>query len=213
MRRFFRRFTVYDLVIMAIMAAIGIAIKPVVVPLAHLITGPLMIPSGALAGGLYMMWLVIGYGIVRKPGTSTLIALVQAILVVITGVVGSHGVLSFFTYLMPGLVMDLLLLVTGHRVCCRGCAVMSGLAANVTGTVCVNVVFFQAPGVYLILILAVAALSGAVGGLIAWQLLEVMDRYHMIGGSRGRRRRKLSRNGKEAEAGGGMPREGGGSDA
>jgi len=180
MSRLLKRFSVYDLVVMAVMASIGIAIKPVVVPLAHIVTAPLMIPSGAFVGGLYMMWLVIGYGIVKKPGTATIIALIQALLVLITGVVGSHGLMSLFTYTAPGLVMDAVLLLTGHRVCCRGCAVLAGAAANVTGTACVNIVFFHAPGIYLILILSAAALSGCIGGLLAWELLKVIDRYHLV---------------------------------
>lgn len=179
MSKILQKFTVYDLVMIAVMAALGIAIKPVVVPLAHIISGPLMIPSGAFAGGLYMMWLVVAYGIVGKPGTSTLVALIQALLVMFTGIVGSHGVMSLFTYIAPGLVMDLILLLIGHRVCCRGCAVIAGAAANMTGTACVNVVFFQAPGVYLILILAIALLSGAVGGLLAWELLRIMEKYKL----------------------------------
>lgn len=179
MSKILQRFRIYDFVIIAIMAALGIAIKPVLVPLAHIISGPLMIPSGAFAGGLYMMWLVVGYGITGKPGTSTLIALIQAFLVMFTGVVGSHGVMSLFTYLSPGIVMDLLLLLIGHRVCCRGCAVIAGAAANVTGTACVNIVFFQAPGAYLILILSIAVLSGGIGGLLAWELLKVLRKYNL----------------------------------
>lgn len=180
MRKQLEKFTVYDLVIIAIMSALGIALKTVVVPLAHIIAGPLMIPSGAFAGGLYMMWLVVGYGMVRKPGTATLIGIVQAFLVMFTGVIGSHGIMSLFTYIMPGLVMDIVLLIIGHRACCRACCVIAGAAANMTGTACVNVVFFQAPGMYLILILSVAALSGAIGGYISWELLRVADKYHMI---------------------------------
>ncbi|MEG0829429.1 MAG: ECF transporter S component [Anaerovoracaceae bacterium] len=180
MNKFLQRFSVYDLVIIAIMAALGIAVKPIVVPLAHLISGPLMMPSGAFAGGLYMMWLVIAYGIVKKPGTPTLTALIQALLVFLTGIVGSHGIMTFFTYLIPGISIDLVLLLIGHRVCCRGCAVVSGVVANVAGTVCVNLVFFQAPDIYLILIMSVAALSGTVGGLLAWQLLRVMEKYKLI---------------------------------
>ena len=135
---------------------------------------------GAFAGGLYMMWLVIGYGMVRKPGTATLIGIVQAFLVMFTGVIGSHGIMSLFTYIMPGMVMDIVLLIIGHRACCRACCVIAGAAANMTGTACVNVVFFPAPGMYLILILSVAALSGAIGGYISWELLRVADKYHMI---------------------------------
>ena len=65
------RFSLFDLIIIAMMAALGIAIKPVVVPLAHIITGPLFIPSGAVAGGFYMMWLVLGLGLTGKRGTAT----------------------------------------------------------------------------------------------------------------------------------------------
>ena len=180
MRKYLSNFTIYELVIIAIMAAIGIALKPVIVPIAHLISGPLMVPSGAFAGGLYMLWLVVGMGIVGKIGTATLIAVIQALLVLFTGVVGSHGILSLFTYTMPGIAMDLVLLIIGHRVCCAACAVIAGAAANVTGTACVNIVFFQAPGVYLILILSVAALSGGAGGLLAWELLKILKKYGLV---------------------------------
>jgi len=180
MKRLLQKFTVYDLVVMAIMAALGIAIKPVVVPLAHLISGPLMIPSGAFAGGLYMMWIVIGYGIVKKPGTATIIALVQALLVMFTGVVGSHGIMSLLTYVAPGLAVDITFLLIGHRACCRYCDIIAGAVANVTGTACVNVIFFQAPGAYLVLILAAAAVSGGIGGFLAWELLKVLCRYRVV---------------------------------
>lgn len=180
MKRIFKKFSIYDLVVIAIMSAIGIAIKPVVVPLAHVIAGPLMIPSGALAGGLYMMWLVVGYGIVRKPGTATLIGVIQALIVILTGIIGSHGIMSFLTYVAPGIAMDLVLLVMRHRVCCRPCAVVAGAVANITGTACVNIVFFQAPGIYLVLMLSVAALSGIIGGLIAWELIKIMQNYRLV---------------------------------
>jgi ABC-type thiamin/hydroxymethylpyrimidine transport system permease subunit len=178
--RMLRKFTVFDLTIMAVMATIGIAIKPVVVPLAHFVSGPLMMPSGAFAGGLYMMWIVIGYGIVRKPGTATLISLVQALIVMLSGMVGSHGVMSIFTYVTPGLVVDLFFIISGHRACCRGCCIIAGALANITGTACVNIVFFRAPGAYLILILAVAALSGCAGGWMAWELIKAMKKYRVI---------------------------------
>ncbi|NLG64707.1 MAG: ECF transporter S component, partial [Actinobacteria bacterium] len=105
--RAFRTFSTRDLILIAIVAALGISIKPVVVPLAHLIAAPLFVPAGALAGGLYMMWLVVGMGLVPRRGTATLIALVQALLVMFTGVVGSHGAMSLVSYTAPGIVMDL----------------------------------------------------------------------------------------------------------
>lgn len=138
-----------------------------------------MIPGGALAGGLYMLWLVVGFGLVGKYGTATLIGFTQALVVMFTGVIGSHGILTLASYTAPGMVMDLGLLLLGHRVCCKPCAFAAGLTANITGTFVVNFIFFSLPGVFLLLTLTVAALSGGVGGLLAWQLLRLLDKYHL----------------------------------
>ncbi|HQJ37915.1 MAG TPA: ECF transporter S component, partial [Bacillota bacterium] len=102
MKKFLSRFTVYDLVVISLTAALGIGIKPIIVPLVHIITGPLYIPGGAAAGGFYMLWIVLGIGITRKTGTGTLIGLIQALLVIITGFYGTHGAASIITYTIPG---------------------------------------------------------------------------------------------------------------
>ena len=45
------KFSVFDLIIIAMISTLGIASKPVIVPLSHIITGPLLIPGGVVAGG------------------------------------------------------------------------------------------------------------------------------------------------------------------
>lgn len=171
------RFSLFDLIIIAMMAALGIAIKPVVVPLAHIITGPLFIPSGAVAGGFYMMWLVLGLGLTGKRGTATLIALVQALVVTGTGMVGSHGAMSLLTYTVPGIMADLGLLLIGHRVCCYPCSFLAGLLANMGGTVMVNFVYFRLPLIPLVLALSTAALSGGLGGILAFQIRQQLLKF------------------------------------
>ena len=42
-KKFIKRFSPYNLVIMALVSAIGIAVKPIASSLAHIITGPLYI--------------------------------------------------------------------------------------------------------------------------------------------------------------------------
>ena len=74
-----KRFSVKEIILISVMAALGLAVKPVVTPLAHIISTPLMIPGGALAGGLYMMWLAVAFGLTRKRDTATLMGLVQGI--------------------------------------------------------------------------------------------------------------------------------------
>jgi hypothetical protein len=176
-----RRFSLKDLVLIAVMAAAGIAVKPLVVPLAHLVSAPLLIPGGALAGGLYMMWLVIALGLTGKYGTGALVGLTQGILVMITGIAGSHGIMSLVSYTMPGVIMDLGLWLIRHRLCCRNCAFLAGILANITGTVMVNLIFFRLPGIPLALSMAAAAFSGGLGGLLAWQTLLALRKFR-IGG-------------------------------
>ena len=177
MKRLLRKFSVRDLVLIAAMAALGIAIKPVVVPLAHLVSTPLMIPGGALAGGLYMMWIVVAFGLTGKRGTATLVGIVQAILVMISGVSGSHGAMSLVSYTMPGLLVDTVFLVLRRGIDSLPLAMLAGLLANLAGTVCVNIIFFSLPIVPLLLSLCVAAFSGGVGGVVSWLLLSALKKY------------------------------------
>jgi hypothetical protein len=179
----FKRFTIYNLIIIAVMAAAGIAIKPIVSSVAHLISAPLMIPGGSLAGGLYMMWIVLAFAITGRYGSATLVGLVQAIIVMLTGIPGSHGLMSLFSYVSPGLAVDILMFIL-IAVCGREfdglAAFFAGVVANVMGTAAVNVIFFHLPPLFLALTLLVAALSGGVGGLIAWTLFKVIKRYRLV---------------------------------
>lgn len=171
-KNFFDQFSVFDLMTISMMAALGIASKPIIVPLAHIITGPLYIPGGVVAGGFYMMWIVLGAGLVQKRGTATLIGIVQGIMVISLGVFGTHGIMSLFTYMFPGLAIDLLLFLIRHKGCCCTCLFLSGMVANISGTFLVNIIFFKLPWIPLVLSLSSAALSGGLAGIIAYMLIK-----------------------------------------
>ncbi|MDR0852335.1 MAG: ECF transporter S component [Clostridiales Family XIII bacterium] len=177
----FKRFTIYDLIIIAVMAAAGIAIKPVVSSVVHIVSTPLGIPGGSLAGGLYMMWLVLAFAITGKYGSATLAALVQAVIVMLTGT--GHGVMSLFSYGIPGLAVDLLmfiLLFLCRRNFDRLSSFFAGMVANLAGTLIVNFMFFKNPSLIFVLMILSAALSGGVGGLIAWELYRVIKKYKLV---------------------------------
>lgn len=180
MSRFFNRFTAFDFIVMALMAAIGVATKPFITALAHIITGPLMIPGGSVAGGFYMLFLVLGAAIVGKRGAALLIALVEALLVVVTGMLGSHGLVSFITYLLPGLGVELLWLLIRHNGCCVVCCFLGGVIANLLGCFSVNLVFFRLPAVPLVIMLCTAALSGGLGGILAWNINKLLLKGSVI---------------------------------
>ena len=166
------------------MSAVGLAIKPVVNAAVHLVSVPLMIPGGSLAGGLYMMWIVLAYAVTGKFGTASMVGLVQAIMVLITGMPGSHGILSLLSYVAPGVMTDLLLFIMiglCKREYDRLASFFAGMCANLTGTLIVNMIFFRLPLPFLALTSVIAALSGGIGGLIAWELYRVMRRYKLTG--------------------------------
>lgn len=171
-KKLIRNFSIFEIIVIALMAALGIATKPVIVPLVHIITGPLYIPGGAVAGGLYMMWIVLGVGLIPRAGVATLISAVQAIMVVSLGIYGTHGIVSFLTYIIPGLMIDFYILIFKSRQFKIGDFFICGILANISGTFLVNVVFFRLPLVPLILTLAAASLSGGVGGLIAYGIFN-----------------------------------------
>lgn len=172
-------FSVFNLIIIAMVSALGVATKPIIVPLIHIISGPLFIPGGAIAGGFYMLWIVLGAAIVKKFGTGTLIGIVQSILVIASGIMGTHGIMSLVSYTLPGIMVDIIFLFSKNKNynilhCLFGCMV-----ANITGTMISNILFFRLPTTMVVLVLSSAALSGAIGGLIAYSILKGLSKINL----------------------------------
>lgn len=180
MNSFLKRFSMLDLVVIALTSALGIGIKPIIVPLIHIVTGPLYIPGGAAAGGFYMLWIVLGIGITRKIGTGTLIGLIQALLVIITGAYGTHGAISIITYTLPGIITDVAAKVLGNRFLTPAGFFILGLIANIAGTFLSSMVFFRLPLIPLLLSLSAASLSGGLGGLIAYKIMRELCKSGVI---------------------------------
>jgi ABC-type thiamin/hydroxymethylpyrimidine transport system permease subunit len=106
-----------DLVLTALFASLGIASKNILHPLIAVFTGALYVPTGAVAGGLYMMWPVMAYGLIRKRGIASMVSLTQAFISLVMPF-GNFGLLSFVIYLAPGLAIDGFLLISRHKACC-----------------------------------------------------------------------------------------------
>ena len=179
-RKFLKRFSLFNLMTIALMAALGIAVKSVIVPLVHIVTGPLYIPGGVVAGGIYMMFLVLAVSLTRIRGAAALCGLCQGVMVLVIGTAGSHGVLSIASYTLTGAAADAVMLLSRHRGCCAACCFFGGMAANLTGTLIVNSAFFNMPFVPLMLSLAAGALSGGMGGILAWAVTKQLRKYKVI---------------------------------
>ena len=166
----FPKKTTVDIALIALFASLGIATKSIVQPLVATITGPLYIPTGAVAGGVYMMWPVIAYGLVRKPGTATIVSLAQALFSLFIPV-GNFGLFSFVIYLAPGLAIDGFFFLSKHKACCAACCIGAAAIANAVGTFSYSSLLLALPEFALLFFTLLAAISGCIGGFIANMLL------------------------------------------
>lgn len=160
----------FDLVLISLFASLGIATKNVIHPLISGIIGPFDIPTGGVAGGLYMMWPVMAFGLVRKPGAASLTSLIQACISLVMPF-GNFGLLSFPIYLAPGLAIDAFFLLSRHKACCAGCCIGASALANAVGTILVASLVLVSPLIVLSFLAVIAAISGGVGGFVANMIL------------------------------------------
>ena len=177
-KRWLSKFTLFHLILIAAMAALGVGVKPVVSALAQAVTGP--IPGGAAAGGIYMLFPVLAASLTGARGAGALCGLCQGLMVMALGMSGSHGALSPLTYALPGLAVDLMFLLLARKEANLPACCFAGLLANAVGTVSVNFVFFSLPPVPLLLSLCAAALSGALGGVGAWGITKRLKKWRVI---------------------------------
>ncbi|MDA3886235.1 MAG: ECF transporter S component [Candidatus Delongbacteria bacterium] len=180
MQKFLRTFSINELVIIGLVAALGMATKPVVVPLTHIITGPLFIPGGSLAGGFYMLWIVLGAGLVKKKGSGTVIALTQAALAIVLGIYGTHGITSLLTYTLPGIAIDVVFLFSRNYKYNIMHYFIAGAISNISGAFAVNLVIFQLPFIPLMLSLSVALFSGGLGGILAYNINSKLSKLKVL---------------------------------
>lgn len=177
MGKFTKKHSILEIIIISLMAALGLATKPLIMPLIHMITGPLFIPGGAVAGGFYMMWLVLSASLIQKRGVATLTALIQALIVMISGSFGSHGIISVLTYSLPGIMIDVVFLILRRKVDTKMDFFLAGIVANISGTYLSNLVFFRLPIIPLAISLLSACLSGGLGGLLAYFIKEQLNKF------------------------------------
>ena len=163
----FKSYAVYDLILIAMLCALSIAIKTIAGALVRMITGSLGIPGRALAGGFYMMWLPLancpdGGG----GGAALIVAAVQTIVMITSGAPGSHGVWTILSYMLPAVPVEIVFFFNkkGYNILHF---VLGTALSNIVGTFAANVLFFRLSFFPLMFTLLGAAMSGAIGGVIA----------------------------------------------
>ena len=172
-----KNFTLHDLILIACLSAIGLAIKPIINPMVHIVSGAIRVPGGSLSGGFLMMWMVLAKVLVNKPGSALLFGVTQGLTVMLLGFFGSHGVFSIVSYALPGLMLEVAALAVKGRslfTLCTYCVV-----ANITGTILVAIFIMQLPQLLLIISVCSATLSGMMGGWFTQIVLGKMEKYKL----------------------------------
>ncbi|MFW9924190.1 MAG: ECF transporter S component [Candidatus Thorarchaeota archaeon] len=166
-----KRFNTYDLIMIALMAALGLGTKQLIRPLISLITIPLVIPGGALAGGFYMLWIVLTKRFVPKFGSGIFFGFVQALVVMILPF-GSHGIFTLITYSLPGLATDIVEIIFRKMNNKLLSSILEGVFANLVGTTLVSFLLFTMPLEIFAFIVLLAIFSGNIGGILAYVIVK-----------------------------------------
>ena len=161
-----RRSRLTRLIFMALCCDLGLFTKRLISPAANIITDSLHIPGG-IATAFSLMFLVIAVALMPKFGMGTLMGTVQSGIALALGMVGSMGALSPIGYILPGLIIDCVFLVTPRlRLREDQQILIANALAGMTASLAANLVVFRLRGVVLLLYLAVATTSGAICGLL-----------------------------------------------
>ncbi len=179
-KNYLRKLTTFDLVIIALLSAGGVATKPFVRLLAQVFTGSL-VPIGTIAGIAYMLWIVLACAIVKKRGTAILVGLVQSVLVVVFDMLGNRGLANLLVYVVPGITLELVMLLFPHYVSSLFSGFVAGAVANATGALIMSWVFMRIPFIPLLVSCLVSAFFGGIGGVVGYKLEVVFGRFRTRG--------------------------------
>ena len=161
------RFSLRNLLFLTLCCDLGLFSKRLIAPAANIVTDFLRIPGG-IGTSFSLMFLVVAAELVPVFGCATLMSIIQSILALSLGMVGSMGILSPIGYIVPGIVIDLIFLLSrktrlGTDLTLTIANMLGAAAASLTA----NLIVFHLPGVPLALYIVVALASGAVCGCFA----------------------------------------------
>lgn len=163
------------LIFMALCCDLGIVSKKLIAPAANLLTDLLRIPGG-ISASFSLMFLVLAAAFVPRFGAATLMGAVQSGIAVCMGTVGSMGALAPLSYILPGIVIDSVLLLSRRLKLERSASlVYACIFASFTACLTANSIVFHLRGTAFWLYGCVAALSGAVCGVLAGACAKTLD--------------------------------------
>jgi len=168
-----KKFTTLDSVFITLMAACGLALKPIVGPIGKIVGSILFIPGGSISGAVYMIWPMLALLVVRRFGSATMVGLLEGVIVIISGIYGSHGILSLVTYVIPCLVIDCVFQMIKSRHNLLFYTFPTALG-NMSGSLLVAYFIMRIPTVPLLVGLIPSIIFGGLGGILAYSLYNLL---------------------------------------
>lgn len=172
-----------QLLFLALCCDLGLFAKQLIAPAANLLTDALHIPGG-VSTGFSLLFLVIAASMVPRFGCATGMGLVQSLIAIALGRIGSMGALSPLGYIVPGIVIDgCLRIFRKFRLTDR--MVLTNMFAAVSASLTANLIIFRLQGAPLILYLCISASSGALCGLLGSRIVPLISRAVSFGRQKG----------------------------
>ena len=187
-----KRFSLRNLLFLTLCCDLGLFSKRLIAPAANILTDFLRIPGG-IGTSFSLMFLVVAAELVPIFGCATLMSIIQSMIALSLGMVGSMGILSPIGYIVPGIVIDLIFLLSRK----------TGLGTDLTLTLAnmlgaasaglaANFIVFHLPGIPLALYIVVALASGAACGSFAGVLAKRLRPVFSASRSTGFEERNIS---------------------
>lgn len=172
-----------QLLFLALCCDLGLFAKQLIAPAANLLTDALHIPGG-VSTGFSLMFLVIAASMVPRFGCASAMGLVQSMLAVALGRVGSMGALSPLGYIVPGIVIDGSLRIF-RKLSLTDRMVLTNMFAAISASLTANLIVFRLQAAPLALYLCVSSSSGALYGLLGSRIVPAVSRAVSFGRQKG----------------------------
>ena len=166
---------VFEILIMMGCLAAGVILKRLINPFANMITDALHVPGG-ISTAFSLMFLVLASGVTTRKWSATAMGAMQAAVALSIGMVGSMGLLLPVSYVVPGIVIDIVMLaMLRGDISIRVKAFVANIAGSVAAAIFAEIAVFHLPLKALAVYLCLATLSGAICGYLAGIMIESIN--------------------------------------
>jgi ABC-type thiamin/hydroxymethylpyrimidine transport system permease subunit len=168
------RFDVRDIVLIALLSAVGGVLSTYIGYLGNLVNRLFGVPFGAgqLIAGLHILWPLLARALVGRFGAGTLTGLTKGAVELFSG--GTHGVVILLISAVEGLFVDLGLSLTRRRT--LPITMLTGAVASASNVLVFQAIYFSGASMAFIgVMVGLSLVSGAFfGGYLSWDMERIL---------------------------------------